>query len=246
MTGVSSLNSSNPTLPRAIVRGRTAASPRLGPLVDEWGDKFEEEVLKKWLPPTDCALLARAGSAARRWRRRRRWGSRARKTSPWCRSRSMSFSFSGPSSDWLGRWRTGAVGGEGLCGGRYKGRRRLEASGGRGRGSSAACGIRRHPTPPLGDGHLDVLQWAREHDCPWDEKRVGRRWGRAPGRVAVGMAARLPIGGGHFSRRRLRAGIWCCGGRRGTAARGMRRCCTFTAQGGHPEELRWAREYECP
>jgi len=20
-----------------------------------------------------------------------------------------------------------------------------------------------------GDGHLEILQWAREHDCPWDE-----------------------------------------------------------------------------
>ena len=44
----------------AAVRDGTAASPLLGPLLNEWGDVFAMEVLKKWLDPTDCALLARA------------------------------------------------------------------------------------------------------------------------------------------------------------------------------------------
>jgi len=25
-----------------------------------------------------------------------------------------------------------------------------------------------------GGGHLDVLRWAREHECPWDENTVWR------------------------------------------------------------------------
>ena len=44
----------------AIVRDSTAESPLLGPLLDVWGDVIREEVLKKWLHPTDCAVLARA------------------------------------------------------------------------------------------------------------------------------------------------------------------------------------------
>ena len=45
---------------RAIVRDGTAASPLLGPLLDEWPDVFQRRCLKKWLDSTDCALLARA------------------------------------------------------------------------------------------------------------------------------------------------------------------------------------------
>ena len=31
-------------------------------------------------------------------------------------------------------------------------------------------------------GYLEVLKWAREHDCPWDERsNVKRRSGPAPG-----------------------------------------------------------------
>ena len=44
----------------AIVRDGTAASPLLGRMLVEWPDVLREEVLKKWLDPTDCALLARA------------------------------------------------------------------------------------------------------------------------------------------------------------------------------------------
>jgi len=43
-------------------------------------------------------------------------------------------------------------------------------------------------------GHLEVLRWAREHGCPWNEMTLCvRRWGRVPGAVAVGAAARLPV-----------------------------------------------------
>ena len=44
----------------AIVRDGADASPLLGRLILEWSDVFREEVLKKWLDPTDCAMLARA------------------------------------------------------------------------------------------------------------------------------------------------------------------------------------------
>jgi hypothetical protein len=43
-----------------IVRDGADASPLLGRMMVEWGDVFREEVLKKWLDPTDLALLARA------------------------------------------------------------------------------------------------------------------------------------------------------------------------------------------
>jgi hypothetical protein len=43
-----------------IVRDGADASPLLGGLTVKWCDVFREEVLKKWLDPTDCALLARA------------------------------------------------------------------------------------------------------------------------------------------------------------------------------------------
>jgi hypothetical protein len=43
-----------------IVRDGADASPLLGGLMVEWSDVFREEVLKKWLDPTDLAMLARA------------------------------------------------------------------------------------------------------------------------------------------------------------------------------------------
>jgi len=43
-----------------LARDGTDASPLLGRLLEELGPVFEKEVLKKWLSPTDVALLARA------------------------------------------------------------------------------------------------------------------------------------------------------------------------------------------
>ena len=44
-------------------------------------------------------------------------------------------------------------------------------------------------------GHLTVLQWAREQGCPWGGSNavLNRRSGRAPGGVAVGAGAWLPV-----------------------------------------------------
>ena len=63
-----------------------------------------------------------------------------------------------------------------------------------GRGSTTARGMRKRVHAPLKGGHLEVLQWARELDCEWDEG-----------------TCYPPLG----------AGTWrCCSGRGGTAARG--------------------------
>ena len=40
-----------------------ADSPLLGPLLDDLGELFEAEVLKRWLNATDLALLARVGAS---------------------------------------------------------------------------------------------------------------------------------------------------------------------------------------
>jgi hypothetical protein len=50
-------------------------------------------------------------------------------------------------------------------------------------------------------GRLELLQWAREHHCPWDE-RTCYGAARTPGRTAVGAGAALPLGRGDVSRRR--------------------------------------------
>jgi hypothetical protein len=42
-------------------------------------------------------------------------------------------------------------------------------------------------------GNLEVLKWAREHDCPWDERACGCCSARAPGRGEVGAGARLSV-----------------------------------------------------
>jgi len=44
-------------------------------------------------------------------------------------------------------------------------------------------------------GHLEVLKWVREHDCPWYAGTcLVAAKGRAPGGVAVGTGAQLPVG----------------------------------------------------
>ena len=48
-----------------VVVDAHADSPLLGPLLDDTGELFEAEVLKKWLNPTDIAMLARVGPSQR-------------------------------------------------------------------------------------------------------------------------------------------------------------------------------------
>ena len=69
-------------------------------------------------------------------------------------------------------------------------------------------------------GHLDVLKWARENDCPWDEDTC---W-----RAAVG---------GHLGTLK-----WA----RANGCPWNKRTCSGAAYGGHLEVLKWARENGCP
>jgi hypothetical protein len=69
-------------------------------------------------------------------------------------------------------------------------------------------------------GHLQVLQWARENDCPWDEKTCKE-------------AAK----GGH-----LEVLKWA----HENGCPWDENTCWAAAKGGHLETLKWARENGCP
>ncbi|KAK3289193.1 hypothetical protein CYMTET_3354 [Cymbomonas tetramitiformis] len=70
-------------------------------------------------------------------------------------------------------------------------------------------------------GHLEVLQWAWEHGCPWDAS------------TCYGAAA----AGGH-----LEVLQWA----REHGCPWDARTCAYAAAGGHLEVLQWAREHGCP
>ena len=92
-------------------------------------------------------------------------------------------------------------------------------------------------------GHLEVLQWARENECPWDETRARRRRG---GHLEVPQWAleRVPVGRKTARPRRGRAP-------RGVAV-GASNGCRWNGDvrgrggGGPPEVLQWARQNGCP
>jgi len=170
---------------RAIVRG-TAASPLLGPLLDEWPDVFHMEMLEEMaklhrLHPARARVLEVRRGGGIGGGARVRGGPRrgvARTAQDHVISRVRQAAGYGPG-------RTGA-----------RGRRwfaRLAAKGGR---LEALQWAREHSCPwdwwtcaALG-GHLEVLRWARENDCPWDSNTCSEiRCGRALGGVAVGAAA---------------------------------------------------------
>ena len=71
-----------------------------------------------------------------------------------------------------------------------------------------------------GGGHLETLQWARQHDCPWDAETC--RWAAQGGHLEVLRWARE-----HDC-------LW------------DKWTCTYAAQGGHLETLQWARQHGCP
>ena len=80
---------------------------------------------------------------------------------------------------------------------------------------------------PLGEGAWRALQWARVHDCPWNEENVCMHR-LAPGCVAVGAAAQLPDNkpADRVCTRRSRRpprGDQAGSGRERAAARGARR-----------------------
>ena len=69
-------------------------------------------------------------------------------------------------------------------------------------------------------GHLDVLKWARENDCPWDEETCANA-----------------AGGGHLDVLK-----WA----RENGCPWDKWTCAFAAEGGNLEILKWARENGCP
>jgi hypothetical protein len=70
-------------------------------------------------------------------------------------------------------------------------------------------------------GHLDVLKWARENGCPWDEETCDERGeGRPPRDVEVGARERLPVGQETCEKAALGGHLEVLSGRARTAARG--------------------------
>ena len=69
-------------------------------------------------------------------------------------------------------------------------------------------------------GHLETLKWARENDCPWDERTCA-------------FAAK----GGHLEMLK-----WL----RENDCPWDYQTCAYAAKGGHLEVLKWARESGCP
>ena len=70
-------------------------------------------------------------------------------------------------------------------------------------------------------GHLEILQWARENDCPWDSSTCS--YAASGGHLEdaeVGARERLPVGRGDVLGTRRRAAT--------------------------SRTLKWARENDCP
>jgi len=82
-------------------------------------------------------------------------------------------------------------------------------------------------------GHLEVLRWAREQGCPWDEWTCAR-------------AAE----GGHLEVLKWAREHHCPWTEDleddGPVDEGPVDCCALAARGGHLEVLKWLREHHCP
>ena len=95
-------------------------------------------------------------------------------------------------------------------------------------------------------GHLEVLKWARENDCPWDVHVRVRGAGRPPRGAEVGARERLPVGRVDVRGRgegRPPRGAEVGARERLPVGRGDVR---GAAKGGHLEVLKWARANGCP
>ncbi len=125
-----------------------------------------------------------------------------------------------------------------------------------------------------GNGYLALLQWARAHDCPWDEwicalaAKGGHltvlKWARQQKCPWSEITCAQAAGGGHLAvlkwarKNRCPWDSWTCS----AAARGghlavlqwarRHRCpwdaltCLGAAHGGHLDVLQWAVEHGCP
>ena len=96
-------------------------------------------------------------------------------------------------------------------------------------------------------GHLEVLQWARENDCPWDASTCENaaegghlevlQWARENGCPWDEWTCAYAAGGGH-----LEVLKWA----RENSCPWDEHTCSNAAGGGHLEMLKWARENGCP
>ena len=84
-------------------------------------------------------------------------------------------------------------------------------------------------------GHLDVLQWARSREYPWDHTQMSR-WPRCPGGWTSGTCESAAKNG------HLAILQWA----RAQGCPWDKRTCTEAAKNGHLEVLQWARAQGCP
>jgi hypothetical protein len=201
----------------AIVRDSTADSPLLGPLLDEWGDVFQEEVLKKWLDRTDCALLARAC-----WKCSEAVASalglacaKDNVVVPLAPLKIVDFFVSVQLLAWA------------------------KANG--------CPWVARVCTLAAKGGRLEALQWAREHGCPWTEVNVCSsaaesghlgvlQWARANGALWDMWTCAKAALGGHLEVLRWSREHGCPWDAS---------TCLYAARGGQIEVLQWARANGC-
>ena len=91
---------------------------------------------------------------------------------------------------------------------------------GGGRGSTAARGMRLRVYNAAMSGRLEVLQWAREQGCPWDEMTCGAPLRADTRRCCSGRGSTTARGTRGCVLMQLCTGTrMCCGGRGSTGAR---------------------------
>ena len=96
-------------------------------------------------------------------------------------------------------------------------------------------------------GHVEVMEWARAEDCPWDvwtcefAAEGGHlevlKWARENGCPLDEQTCHYAAGGGHLDILK-----WA----RANGAPWDEVTCAFAAEAGHLEVLKWARENNCP
>jgi len=265
MVGSSSTAAAAP----AIVRDGADASPLLGRLMVEWADVFREEVLKKWLDPTDLALLARAcwkcGEAVASAGVVRAgvtdevpfkihtfflsgellaWAKGNR--CPWdSRTCTLAAQYGQLEAlQWLReldcRWD------EWTCAHAAHGGH-LEVLA-RARENGCPWGVQTCQCAARG-GHLNVLQWARDHDCPWCQLTCVHAaqqghlemllWARENGCPCPDLDPLFAVAAASGN---VEMATWFL--EQGCPLNGG--LCWEAAKHGHLDLLMWLREHDCP
>jgi hypothetical protein len=122
-------------------------------------------------------------------------------------------------------------------------------------------------------GQLAVLQWARQHGCPWDWRTCGGaargghlgvlQWARQHGCPWDAYTCRMAASGGHlgvlqWARQHgcpwtIYIGSWAAAGGHLDVLQWTRQqgcpwedACSWAASGGHLHVIQWARQHGCP